>query len=353
MEKIKYGFIDLFEINGLTFPCLKNSEELIQKYQTLDKFSLSDICDIYQVVFDYESLYTNITEAHTRDMFKFALDHDMIEQQELDILNLLLRFLQDNIFFHTGHNKYYRQIRGLPMGAYHSMNTSNNVLLCYEFNLLQLQIMKDSVLAYSRFIDDGKGDIKGNIITVINVIREISRHLPPGINVLFNMGKFKATYLDLCTALDYNTFINGKISYRIYQKEFNTYSYIHRTSNHSRHIFSGIIRTEAIRYKRKSSCWLEKAHMNSLFRTRLLKQGYKKSECVFDVKNREHTHRDTDYKYKRFVKTKYNSVHGLQATTRKIVNTYRNIKLLNTNNKKLREILITKRKMHDKIGKLT
>ena len=356
MEKIYYGLIDLYEINNITFPCLKNSDELIQKYKTIDNFSLSDICDIYQIVFDYESLYTNITETHTKQMFHFALKHDIIDIYEMHIMNILLRFLQDNIFFHIGHNKYYRQIRGLPMGAYHSMHTSNNVLLCHEFQLLQLPIMKQVALAYSRYIDDGKGIIKGDFLMVLNVIREISNHLPEGISVLFNVGKFKATYLDLCTTLDYNTFRNGRISFRIYQKEFNTYSYIHRTSNHSRHIFSGIIRTEAVRYRRKSSCWLERQYIQNLFTTRLVKQGYKQSECKFNYTQKQctnHATYDDNTKHTRFVKVKYNSVHGLHLATRKVVSRYKNIRLLNTNNRKLREILITKRKMHDKIGKFS
>ena len=284
-------------------------------------------------------------------MFYFALSQNIINWQDIGIIKTLFEFLQNNIFFHTGHNKYYRQIRGLPMGAYHSMNTSNNVLLVHEYHLLQLDIMKQSTLAYSRYIDDGKTVVKGNFNTVLDVIRTISSYLPEEIKVIFNINKFKAVYLDLCIAIDYNTFKNGRISHRIYQKEFNTYSYIHRTSNHKRSIFSGIIQTENIRYHRKSSCYLERVHIQKLFTTRLIKQGYKNSECIFRRKpaNNSNTHDSTN---KRFVKVKYNSVHGLYLATRNIVNKYKNIKLLCTNNKKLKEILVTKRKMHNKIGKL-
>ena len=93
-----------------------------------------------------------------------------------------------------------------------------------------------------------------------------------------------------------------------------------------------------------------------MFTTRLLKQGYKQSECVFNYTQRQRINDTTDEsntRHTRYIKVKYNSVHGLHLATRKMVNRYRNIKLLSTNNKKLKEILITKRKMHNKIGKIT
>ena len=37
--------------------------------------------------------------------------------------------------------------------------------------------------------------------------------------------------------MDHETFRSGRLGYKIYQKEFNTYSYVHRDSNHPDHFF--------------------------------------------------------------------------------------------------------------------
>ena len=132
---------------------------------------------------------------------------------------------------------------------------------------------------YYRYIDDGFCIILGDILIVDSIRKIISTMLPTDIPIEFCIRKFRNNYLDLWVKLDYDSFINHKFSYCIYQKEFNTYSYTHRSSNHPRYTFHGIVKTENIRYQRKSSSYLERIHIQKLFTIRLLKQGYSRNEC--------------------------------------------------------------------------
>ena len=163
--------------------------------------------------------------------------------------------MQKNTFFHIGHKKYFRQINGLTMGSYDAQTTSNNVLLFHELDILNHQLLKNQIKLYSRFIDDGFCVAYGDTTLIKTICQTISLLFPRDIPIEFCVRKFRNNFLDLWICLDHNTFKSHKFSYHIFQKEFNTYSYIHRTSNHPRHIFHGIIKTENIRYKRKSSSY--------------------------------------------------------------------------------------------------
>ena len=200
----------------------------------------------------------------------FARETFQIDNLDYEFITDLYDFMQHNSFFHIGYKRFYRQINGLTTGSYDAQLTSNNVLLYHEFQLLQDPIMKSNILNYSRYIDDGFRIIYGSQTEVLQIIYCMKRHLPSDINVEFNIQKFKMNYFsDLWTTIDDDSYINGRISYHIFQWEFNTYTYVHSDSNHHPSIFKGLYITECTRYKRKSSNCLEYKHMKSLLELRL------------------------------------------------------------------------------------
>ena len=159
------------------------------------------------------------------------------------------------------------------MGYYDGQLTSSNVLLMHELRLLSQDIMIEKVRCYSRYIDDGFCVIFGDYTDVLNVINTINRYPPTTITIEFSISKFQTHFLDLWITIDHETFRSGRLGHKIYQKKFNTYSYVHRDSNHPDHIFKDLVNTKLTRYRRKSSIYIERKHIEKLFKIRLRRQG--------------------------------------------------------------------------------
>ena len=355
MNKITNKLENLFDKHNLSFPCLTNSDELINSLQSMPILKLQDITQMWIITFDFESLYTNVTKEYVYSMLKSALTEKFITITEHGNLKSLYDFMQDNNIFHVGHERYFRQINGLSMGSYDAQDTSNNVLLFREFILMLDPVFKRYVQLYKRYIDDGFAIVLGDITAVHSVISLIAKILPTKIPIEFSIKKFRNHFLDLWVKLDHDSLVKKAFSYHIHQKELNTYTYTHRTSDHPRFTFHGIVQTENIRYDRKSSSFLERKHIGKLFNIRLNKQGYKEGECRYNRKvNR--TRPEFDARTKKIIKIKFCQSHGLNIATNKIIKKakyHRNRKLMtvHTNNKKLKEILLTKKKLHTKISR--
>ena len=61
-------------------------------------------------------------------------------------------------------------------------------------------------------------------------------------------------YLDLVLAMDDLTLSTGVIHYRTFFKKFLKFAYLNPKSNHPKHVFRGLVRTECMRYIRNSLC---------------------------------------------------------------------------------------------------
>ena len=171
----------------------------------------TETTETWLVNFDFESLYTNISSMYVHEIFMYAKDVSKIKQTFLYFMINRYTFPNKNAFFHIGHKEIYRQIEGLLMGSYHSLMTANNELLLHEFQLLQDENIQKCVSLYTRHVDDGFALVKFSIETVETVI-----------------------------TINEDSLLSGKYNHNIYQKEFNTYSYVHRKSNHPKYIFKGI-----------------------------------------------------------------------------------------------------------------
>ena len=95
--------------------------------------------------FDFESLYTNVTDNYVHELLHFAKDTLSVRSNEIHIAMSLYTFIKRNAFFHTGYQKIYRQVNGLTMGSYDAQLTSSNVLLMHELRSLSQDIMIEKV----------------------------------------------------------------------------------------------------------------------------------------------------------------------------------------------------------------
>ena len=353
MKQINDGLRQLFEHHNLPFPVLKNSDELITEINSLQKLSFEELNRIWIGSLDFESLYTNIKKHHVYQMLRQARDLEILSDKDYFICIQLYNYMQDNNIFHVGFTHFFRQINGLTMGSYDAQDTANNVLLFREFKMMQDPIFRKLSLLYKRYIDDGKNIMVGTPQDVRTLCKLISMYMPQDIEIEHNFRKFKNNYLDLNLKIDHNSYVTGKLSYDIYQKQLNTYSYIHRTSSHPHNIFRGIVHTERTRYARKSSSYLERIHINRLFDIRLRKQGYNTK----DITLRKNTtpKPPLDLSQVKIIKIPFYDSHGLNVAVKKMINRSKTIRgkkllLVNTNKSKLKQLLLTKRKLHNKIG---
>ena len=143
----------------LTKSFILDSQNLIQKTM-FTKFG--EDCKLYSC--DFESLYTNICLLHALTVISQFISRNF-ESNEIsskgfhEILKLIF---QNNIF--SFNNKFYRQIKGIAMGAKCAPMIANLYLSIMEENFLVIH----KPLAYFRFIDDIftilKNDFDTNIL---------------------------------------------------------------------------------------------------------------------------------------------------------------------------------------------
>ena len=86
-----------------------------------------------------------------------------------------------------------------------------------------------------------------------NVISNLYTFYPPQIPITYTSNHHTTHYLDLTSSLNHFTIRYHIVHNQIYQKPHHKYMYPHFSSNHSHHIFAGIIKTETIQYSRLSA----------------------------------------------------------------------------------------------------
>ena len=107
------------------------------------------------------------------------------------------------------------------------------------------------MIIFCHYIDDGfMVTSKANLP---NIISNLCSSYPSQIPITFTSNHHTTHYLDLSLSLNHFTISYHIVHYQIYQKPHHKYMYPHFSSNHTHHIFSGIIKTETIQYSRLSS----------------------------------------------------------------------------------------------------
>ena len=179
-------------------------------------------------------------------------------------------FINNRNFFISGQD-IYQQTKGVAMGSYHSRQIADLVLLLSELTFFT---DKDTtgLFIFCRYIDDGFMLTDKNHST--NLINHLSSTYPLQIPLTFTTNCHSIHYLDLTVSLNYHTIMYHKIHHRIYQKPHHKYMYPHFSSNHPQHIFTGIIKTETIRYSRLSKTIDDYNFIHKLFTLRLTALDY-------------------------------------------------------------------------------
>ena len=136
------------------------------------------------------------------------------------------------------------------MGSYHSRQIADLVLLMSELVFLPNNDTT-GLFIFRRYIDDGF--MLTDTASLGKLITSLSSAYPTQIPINFISNCHSTHYLDLTISLNCYTMAHHKIHYQIYQKPHHKYMYLHFSSNHPHHVFTGIIKTETTRYSRLSA----------------------------------------------------------------------------------------------------
>ena len=346
---------DKFYDKHILCPIVNGSRAVVDRINNID-LNQYDIDDIYFISFDFASLYTSIKKWTVFNTIHFLGAVLHMSKSEVNIMKDLFEFIKQNAYFTVGYTYLYLQKEGFAMGSYDSCDGSNLVLLKSEYFMLQNKSIKDKIIDFFRFIDDGSMIVQMKYEKIGNFLKSVISFYPKELEIEFKVNKFITNFLDIYYGLGSISYSEKKLYYRIYQKPFNAYAYLNINSNHPPGVFKGIIKTECHRYKYLSCNKSEYDHICNLFRVRLQRTGFKnkyfyKHKIQYNMFKTKtgHTNQNIRCKYR------FNKVNNKTKNLNKLFRCHNNdipvIKICNQTNIKLKTLFLTKRRLHLKIKK--
>ena len=360
LDKIILQLKDIFKERNIPYPLIYNSTDLLD---LLHNFYVDDIDKFTLTTFDFTSLYTNISYSDTIHAIITSCNLLNLPTFYRDFLLNLNNFINNRNFFLSGQD-IYQQTKGVAMGSYHSRQIADLVLLLSELKFFSNNDTT-GLFIFCRYIDDGFMLTDKNNNT--DLITHLSSTYPSQIPITFTTNCHSTHYLDLTISLNYHTIMYHNIHHCIYQKPHHKYMYSHFSSNHPQHIFTGIIKTETIRYSRLSKTKDYFNFIHRLFTLRLTALDYPDKLITensfpwlpyYNHKRRQLTNKTHRYNNKPtiYYRSKYNKHARTDKIVRHILHKYHNMhipKLTKAycNTTKLHTMLLTNKLLHSKIIK--
>ena len=176
-------------------------------------------------------------------------------------IHVILKLIFENNFF-VFNRRFFKQISGIAMGAKCAPGIANIYIAILEEKFLF--IYKPSL--YNRFIDD--------IFVIldhffdINILKNVFGNLK--LNIVCHT---IVNFLDLIISLNPNS---GSLSFSLYTKPTNTFSYLLSSSNHQKSIFENIPKSIFIRIRRICTHYSDFLFFARRLTSQLIKRGYNK-----------------------------------------------------------------------------
>lgn len=195
---------------------------------------------------DIDSLYTNIdTEAGLKAVKKWLKRYPDKTRPDEHLLELLKINLTQNDFEFD--KKFYIQVRGTAMGKRFAPSYANIYMAEWEETALALCPIKP--LKYFRFLDDIWGvwiDTKENFEQFIHILN--THH--PCIKLKYTIDTNQVNFLDTITFKGPDFIRTNTLDIKMFFKNTDTHSLLHRSSFHPRHVFGGLLKSQLLRFSR-------------------------------------------------------------------------------------------------------
>lgn len=230
----------------------------------------------YLITADVEALYTNmrldlIIES-IKEVFNEYPDPSRPDKGLIELLSLTLN---RNDFEFDGN--FYLQVCGIAMGRKYAPATANIYLR--KFDKAAMSDFHIKPIAYGRFLDDIFAIWPGSL-EELKQFELFLNNLIPGIKVKFTARQQIIEFLD--THIYKHTDSSGicRLKSKVYFKNTDTHQLLHRKSYHPKHTFSGIVKSQFIRFKRISSTYQDYQQASATLIAVLRIRGYKLSKLI-------------------------------------------------------------------------
>ncbi len=266
---------------------LQDSQHLLQLLSNLNQIELKNKnkCVLYSC--DFEALYTNIDlKLALTLIMELVIEFKALDEKHISsegFKKLLELIFNHNVF--TFENKFFKQVKGIAMGAICGPAIANVVV--YKLERKWLHVHRP--ILYKRFIDD-IFIIEDQIIDEVDFQKnffDLKLNIVKGSNVQF---------LDLDISFD--NFFN-RIDTKLYIKPTNTFSYLCSESSHKKSIFKNIPKSIFIRARRICSNYIDYLKFSRIFYTQLLDRGYSAKNLSSLIRNIGNLDRNKLIEYKK------------------------------------------------------
>ncbi|KAL2076395.1 hypothetical protein ACEWY4_027999 [Coilia grayii] len=196
------------------------------------------------------------------------------------ILQLLEISLRRNDF--EFNDKYYLQTRGTAMGKKFAPSYANIFMANWESRALDSFPLKP--LKYLRFLDD----IWGVWPFSLEQFTEFANHLntfTPSITIKYTIHDTEVNFLDTIIYKGPQFQQTGLLDFKVYFKDTDTHSLLHKTSFHPTHTFRGILKSQLLRFHRICSEPQEFFKATKTLFSVLRTRGYSRSFLRYSLKN--------------------------------------------------------------------
>src|SRR5579872_6995483 len=239
---------------------IKNSYEFVNK---IKNFAINNNCLL--VTGDITALYTNMEISRSIQCFEEMLSKTSGEKRpDKELVELLELSLRNNDFMFN--SKHYLQTKGTAMGKRFAPALANIYLL--EFDEKVTNGYKTKPILYFRYIDDifflWPGDAQ-----LLAEYEQYLNNLIPSISIKLKHSNTEIDFLDVTI---YKS--DDVLKTKVYFKDTDTHQLLHKDSFHPRHTFSGIVRSQLIRFKRISSDKAEYDRASKILFHSLKNRGY-------------------------------------------------------------------------------
>jgi len=234
-------FVDFY----LSPVCNLHPSYVKNTYHFLNKIKDTQVgADDLLITLDVESLYTNIDTNLGLTAIKEALS----QKPKLihgHILKLLQLCLEGNDFTFNGKN--YLQIHGTAMGRTFAPKYADIVMAALEKQALNKCEKQPSL--YLRYLDD-IFLIWPHSIEDFNQFLQIFNNEHTSINFKANIQPHTIEFLDVLVFKGENFNKNHLLDTKVFFKETDSHSLLHKSSFHPKHVFSGLVKSQLIRFAR-------------------------------------------------------------------------------------------------------
>ena len=195
-HKCLLDLVAVFDKENIHCPIVDSSKQVVNRLSQVNLNGYNPDC-IYFVTFDFSSLYTSIKTWTVCDTIHFLGAILKLGKGEINLMKDLFKFIKQNAHFTVANKELYLQKEGFAMGSYDSCDGANLVLLKAEYFMLQNKRIRNIILDFFRFIDDGSMVIHIDPNEINEFIACIAYYYPKELEIEFSVTKFKTVFLDL------------------------------------------------------------------------------------------------------------------------------------------------------------